>query len=289
MHSIYTEACELWIPARNVIAKQWAEKYGYPFPLPDSDQLARVSQFLAIKEGDKRVPKDLLSNELRKIRTPNFHLAEYGNTPPAVLADLNLPIYITTNYDHFLEEALNVKGKGAISDFCRWSEDLVDYASEYEINSKLYDKDADFYHKIWSGNPLVFHLYGDIKYPSSMVLTKEDYDNFVIFLNKKEFSNSAVPLPIRRLINSKELLLIGYAIDEPMPLDLSVIFQTVITSGRDRRKKGIIVSGNTNIRDEVVKKYLEDYTNQILNLDVYWGDSFSFLKELRSRLGSLEY
>jgi len=122
--------------------------------------------------------------QLARIYIPDFRLAEFRNTPPAVLADLNLPIYITTNYDHFIEEALKSRGKEPISDFCRWSEDLIEYAFENEVNSKLYDKDADY--KPTPKNPLVFHLYGDIDHPSSIVLTKKDYDDFVIFLNTRE-------------------------------------------------------------------------------------------------------
>jgi len=73
------------------------------------------------------------------IMPPDFGLDEFRNTPPAVLAVFNLPIYITTNYDHFVEEALKSRGKAPISDFCRWNEDLVDYANENEINPMLYE------------------------------------------------------------------------------------------------------------------------------------------------------
>ena len=126
-------ACKPWIPAANVIANLWAQKYQYPFPW-FKDQLPRVAQFSATKQGSKEVPKEELSNELRKIKAPDFTLAEYRNTPSVVLADLNLPIYITTNYDHFIEEALRIRGKEPISEFCRWSEDLVEYANENEMN-----------------------------------------------------------------------------------------------------------------------------------------------------------
>lgn len=85
-----------------------------------------------------------MSREIKRVQIPNFYLGGFRNTPPAVLADLNLPIYITTNYDHFMEEALKSRGKQPISDFCGWNEDLVEYASENEINSKLYEKDGDY-------------------------------------------------------------------------------------------------------------------------------------------------
>ena len=55
--------------------------------------------------------KDLIS----KIEPPNFRGEEYKYTPHAVLADLNLPTYLTTNYDEFLEEALKARDKNLIA------------------------------------------------------------------------------------------------------------------------------------------------------------------------------
>ena len=98
------EACKQWIPLDSDIARRWAKEYDYP--LQDSDQLSRVAQFLAIKQEDNMIAKEILSNEFKYIKPPDFDLGEYRNTPHVVLADLNLPIYITTNYDHFIEEAL---------------------------------------------------------------------------------------------------------------------------------------------------------------------------------------
>ena len=49
----------------------------------------------------------------KKRKVPDFSLPEYQNTVYAMLADLNLPIYVTTNYDHFMESALESKGEGS--------------------------------------------------------------------------------------------------------------------------------------------------------------------------------
>ena len=66
---------------------------------------------MAIENEDELFPKDILSSELNKIKPPDFSLEENRNTPYAVLADLNLPIYITTNYDYSMEAALESRGK----------------------------------------------------------------------------------------------------------------------------------------------------------------------------------
>jgi hypothetical protein len=295
------KACTPWIPEANLIAERWAQKYDYPLRLnlverTDDwwtwlpDQLSQVAEFLAIQEEDKHFPKILLCKELAVIKPPDFRLAEFRNSPPAVLADLNLPIYITTNYDHFIEEALKSRGKEPVTDFCRWSEDLVEYANENEINPQIYKEGSGYKPK--PKNPLVYHLYGDIDHPSSMVLTKKDYDDFVIFLNKEEYSRHVLPLAIRREIISKNLLFVGYTLNVfGFSLDFSAIFQTVVRSSESRVKKGILqimmIPGPyfKNDKEDRVKKYLEQYTNLFTNLDVYWGDPYMFSEELRNAMG----
>lgn len=201
--------------------------------------MARVSQFLAIKEGDDVYPKELLSKELKQIKAPNFELGQFRDTPPAVLADLHLPIYITTNYDHFIEEALESRGMEPVSDFCRWSEDLVEYAKENEINPTIYAEQTDY--RPTSSMPLVYHLYGDMYHPQSMVLTEKDYIDFVIFLNKED-EKKVLPHAIRKQLNLTKLLFVGYGLDEAgFSLDFSVIFQTVLNSRDPKKLKGVCV------------------------------------------------
>jgi hypothetical protein len=72
-----------FLPFKSEIANEWAKEYDYP--LEDSSKLEVVAQFLAVKEGYKEVPKYLLSEKLRGIKPPDFNLAEYRNTPPAVI------------------------------------------------------------------------------------------------------------------------------------------------------------------------------------------------------------
>ena len=275
------EVCQPWIPLGNDTASKWAIENNYP--LEDSYQLSRVAQFLTI-QYDSTVTKDKLKSELESISPPDFSIETLRDEPLAVLADLNLPIYITTNYDHFLEAALRKKGKEPISDFCRWSEELKEYADDYEINSNLYNKDSGL--QITSATPLVYHLHGDIDHPLSMVLTEKDFIDFVIFLNK-ENETKVLPLEIRKKINSEHLLFIGYSLYD---ISFSVIFQTVISSGKaNRQSVGLCVQLQTQqaankINVENAREYLEKYTKEMFNLYVYPGNAKKFSQELRRQL-----
>jgi hypothetical protein len=275
------EVCQPWIPLGKEVAIKWAKENKYP--LRDSYQLSRVAQFLTI-QTDSNSTKYKLESELKKINAPNFATDENRNEPLAILAELNLPVYITTNYDHFLEKALRDRGKEPISDFCRWNEDLVEYANDNEINTKLY-KNREM--NISSANPLVYHLLGDMSHPISMVLTEKDFIDFVIFLNKED-EKRILPLAIRKKINSEHLLFIGYSLYD---ISFTVIFQTVINPGKATHSPGISVQlmstkddNNMDIDDDKAREYLADYTKAMFNLYVFPGSAKKFSKELRVQL-----
>ena len=169
-----------WIPV-----SEWAIDMAKDndYPLEDSSQLSRVAQFVAIADGSEMTPKNILSRKLEKVRAPDFSLEKNRYTPYAVLADLNLPIYITTNYDRFLEDALRSKGKNPLSEYCLWNDNL----------KKNVDDKPSAFNKEYvpdESKPLVYHLHGDLNTPESMVLTQKDFIDFVVYLSKE---SDAVP------------------------------------------------------------------------------------------------
>ena len=123
------EAHIRWIPSNRNVAIKWAEEYGYPFD--DRYELPQVAQYMAITSNNDMYPKKYLSKILRSIPPPDFSLPEYKNTVYAILADLNLPIYITTNYDHLMEQALINKGKDPKSEFCRWNKKVIEFTRQW--------------------------------------------------------------------------------------------------------------------------------------------------------------
>jgi SIR2-like domain len=282
------EVCQPWIPRGQDIASKWAIENNYP--LEDSYQLSRVAQFLAIEYNDNAYPKKKLKSEIESISPPNFSIEQLRNEPLAVLADLNLPVYITTNYDHFLEEALKSKGKIPISDFCRWSKELKEYADDYEINSNLYNKDRGL--QITSATPLVFHLFGDMIHPLSMVLTEKDFIDYMLFLNQQN-KTRVLPLEIRKKINSEPPLFIGYPLYDK---SFFMIFQTIINSDKTYPQPVGISVGielmplyyNNKINVEKVREYFEKYTKEMFKLNVFPGSAKKFSEELREELARLD-
>lgn len=78
-------------PKAGEIARAWAD--GDRYLLTDCDDLARVAQFLAVKV-DRAEPRQRILEVIRKTAAPDFSDV---HEPHRVLADLGLPLYITTN------------------------------------------------------------------------------------------------------------------------------------------------------------------------------------------------
>ena len=279
------EASLQWIHLDD-IAGNWSKEYDYP--LEDSNELSRVAQFYAITSGRDVIPKNELSEMLKKIEPPDFSLDNYKNTPYSVLAEPKLPIYITTNYDHFMEAALI--RRQPISDFCRWNKDLLkdeiytDLAGNFrKVNfsfsetklSSVLDQASDY--KPTEDRPLVYHLYGDMAAPESMVLTERDYFDFVINLNKNDRRTVLHPI-IYRIIPATPLLLIGYRLGS---ISYEILFRSICA---ESQLYNILVlpqlSSSKYIR---AQEYLDKYAKDVFSANTFWNEPYEFSKELRSR------
>ena len=121
-------------------------------------------------------------------------------------------------------------------------------------------------------------------YPKSMVLTETEYLKFMIELNKNE---EVIPTLIRRKLPKSSLFFIGYSIDD---INFRAIFQGLLNflsflSPEERRINIAVqipptISNNNQIK---LQKYLEQYTNNLFQLRVYWGATSEFISELDKR------
>ena len=113
-------ACSEKIPVSSQIANEWAKKYDYP--MEDSNDLTRVAQFVAVTEEDAMIPKEEICKKIKEqLKEVTQKYFENPDEPHGVLADLPLPIYITTNYDDLMVRTLKSHGKTPIQEICRWN------------------------------------------------------------------------------------------------------------------------------------------------------------------------
>ncbi len=161
--------CAGKIPVGSQIASEWTKKYDYP--MVDSYDLIRVAQFVAVSV-DAMTPKEEMCKkitEMLKEIAPSYF--DFPDEIHGVLADLPLPVYITTNYDNLLVQALKSRGKIPIQEYCRWNKSLKK------------SKRASLDYVPTPEKPLVFHLHGTYEKSESLVLTEDDYLDFLVAIS----------------------------------------------------------------------------------------------------------
>jgi SIR2-like protein len=264
-------------PVRSEIAREWATKYGYP--LQDAGDLARVAQFIAT-ENDPLFPKDEIINRFKAIQSPDL---TNPDEPHRVLADLPLPVYITTNYDDSMMRALGNKYVGDTEvphkdprrELCRWNEHILAPRSVFE---------SDFESSV--ANPVVFHLYGHTEAPQSLVLTEDDYLDFLASVSRDQ---NLIPARIQQALTLGCLLFLGYRLTD---LDFRVLLRSLVSylkknryfSSKAHVSIQVVAVGDTidQAQTELIEKYLSKYCGR-LDIEVGWGTCREFVSELRRR------
>lgn len=279
------------------IARRWAEKYKFPLEPHRSEHLSQAAQYLAVKL-DPNFPCDDLLDQMQQellIRysdalsaderrgTLEDMFAAVGrirrqdeSDPYRVLAELPFPVYITTNFTNLLEEALRATGKQPVTELCRWNEDTEQLTS-------MYDDEPNYQPTVEL--PLVYHLFGMISEPDSLVITEDNYFDYLIGLTKNK---ELIPPPVGDLLKKNGLLFLGL---QPDDWDFRILLRSLETlwDARKRRKHisisvQITPDKNHRIQDPgLTRRYLEDYF-QKADIDIYWGTVADFTRDLLEQM-----
>ena len=235
------------------LADAWAEEVGYP--LADRERLARVALYyrvvdcsddrsaktgylnwlkdalLFLAADDPLVDPDALDEQTAEIEQSTFAdiAAELGYPRPLpgqadtldVLARLKLPIYVTTSYFDFLERAIQANGRTPRTQICFWSGEPLHYLDDEHRPDPTFAPTPE--------TPLVYHLFGLEAYPESLVLTEDDYLDFLAIVSRDAHQQQQPILPwyLRKALTQSSLLLLGYRLRD---WDFRVLFRGLINS-----------------------------------------------------------
>jgi hypothetical protein len=255
------------LPLASDIASAWARDYDYPFD--DTQDLARVAQFVSTEYAPNYIKRELVK-AFKQNSVPDAFFGD-PDEPHRVLARLPLPVYLTTNYDDLMVRALERAGKQPQRELCRWHDLRME---ENALRRGLSPTPAA---------PLVFHLHGHTDTPESLVLTEDDYLEFLVRISKDE---NLIPPRIQQACAGTTLLFLGYKLAD---WDFRVLFRT-LNSYLARSVRNAHVSVQLlPVRDETpdeqrakAQRYLDKYFN-IDNISVYWGTCRQFIADLRRR------
>jgi len=300
------------------IGESWAASDQVGYPMNDADNLARVAQYHQVTAGNpEKAKRDFLDFMVQGLlgfaqstdtaaaaiiedknlgATPDLLftdlVSELGYPPlqtgeedlMTLLAKLRLPIYITTSYYDFLERALIADGRKRVrSEVCTWSGQISKIDRQYLPEPTEPTPDE----------PLVFHLFGMERYPHTMVLSVDDYLNFLvnIFLRETDAKTSQskgapppIPAYLWERIVELPLLIMGFRLHD---WDFQVLYRGIVTAkpAVAQRDAGVVIqvkpdqqNGFTN--PQRAEQYLRDYLSQEANFRVEFLTPDEFIVKL---------
>jgi hypothetical protein len=200
--------------------------------------------------------------------------------PHVLLARMPIRNYLTTNYDPFMSIALERTPLGATGGIfrkprrerCRWHEtdEPPDHSSGYD-SAGTYEE------------PLVFHLFGEDRAWSSLVLTEDDYLDYLRNVNwSSDEKPWRIPLQLRSELTESMLLFLGF---RAFDLSFRVLFKAVILNLQRVRQDSryAVLQMDPGESPEQERRELQQFlNNDLLNwkVNVVWGSVQEFLSTL---------
>jgi hypothetical protein len=283
------------------LTKVWADSINYP--LPDDSNLARVAQYFQVYEKKNQVALakeeylDFLKGYFLNPASPDSVAPQtFGKKfsdivsesplfpdeqqdPLQKLANLPLPIYITTSCFDFLERALQLAGKQAVrTQVCSWSGGK---ASGADLPDPDFEPSAE--------KPVVYHLFGLENYPTTLVLSEDDYMDWQTSVTEdllQPMTNTTppgIPLRLRDALSEKQskLMILGYNLQD---WEFRVLFRFILRfrRGEDLRESTVIQleprPKNTEYA-ETARGYLQKYF-EIRKSNVKWSKAETYIHRL---------
>ncbi len=244
---------------------------------PEWANLEQVAEYINVESKDgsraKEAAAEYINNRLRR------PVENAAADPHVTLAQLAQPIYLTTNYDNLLKQAFG--DREIVRETCRWNSTLLNLRSA-----------MDGKYEPTRAKPLVFHLHGLTEMPKSMVLSEDDYLDFLVNLSRDLASvpkRPMLPICVRDALKNFTLLFVGYSLKD---INFRVILRGLLGPLLpSERCMSLTVqfhnSGSTSPEEEArLRAYLEEYFGWTMRLQVYWGTASDFMRELQTRLAA---
>jgi hypothetical protein len=195
-------------PTGSELAKEISKSLGDVFKDEPGVNLSRVAQYKEVK-SDRQALMYILKSQVKEGKKPSPILYD--------LAQLPFSYILTTNYDQLFEDALKAVGKQI---------NLGVYKSERGGQTTNFSRS-----EISSDTPFLYKIHGDIDDMNSIVITDEDYIQFILRMSDKDDYNP-VPKAFTDALATKSVLFIGYRL---MDYNLRLLFKT-IRWGKDDQK-----------------------------------------------------
>lgn len=280
--------------SRDALAARWAKKYSFPLAPYATEDLPEVAQYISIDQSRFLVHDELeqsLKQELlhrfglqltpaqqkaeltELVRAVGALTRQNARDPHVVLANLPFPVYITTNPDSLLIDALKAAGKEPQVELCQWNDQMTTQSLAQSNSAYVPDEK----------HPLVYCLFGQYSDPDSQVITEDDYFDYLIGVTSNK---DLIHHEVKRKLSDSALLFLGFQLDD---WNFRVLYRSIMSQqGSERRKNLPHIAAQIDpeegrlIEPERARKYLENYFGSA-DISIYWGSAEDFIKDLEKQ------
>lgn len=189
--------------------------------------------------------------------------------PLLLLANLPFKIILTTSPFTFIEDALRCAKKEPRTEVCCWIKELKDTIPT-TIDDRYQPNDRE---------PLVYHLLGLDRYVDSLVLSEDDYLDYLGNLceGQGDQSKDFVPALVRKAF-SDDLIVLGFRLDS---WAFRVLYAGLIKRSGKVEDRGVCEIQLPDLDEE--RAYLQDYLEREAKFQVFWGSLEEYARqELRT-------
>jgi hypothetical protein len=199
--------------------------------------------------------------------------------PHQALAAMPFSLYLNTNVDNLMAEALQEHAAGAaagkkapVVEVCPWNESTEGLESVFtEDPKRSFEPEA----------PLVYHLFGKVDVPDSLVITQDDYFDALLATSGRKL----LPQAVRKALTGSSLLFIGFQIDD---WNFRVLFRSIMNlEGHRGLRRYTHVAVQIDPDEQrfhnprAARRYLTRYFGATeVRISIYWGSADDFVREL---------
>jgi hypothetical protein len=282
------------VGSRRDMARSFAKEFEFPLAQHLRDDLPQVAQFVRVTAGSLTLRDRLRGHVDKRLRDAlgsglaegTFELDELFAAvwdardqavpdPHELLAAMDCSIYVTAHPSKLLEHALRAAGKRPVSEVCRWKLDITD---EDWPCSPFDEADGEPFRPS-AEQPLVFHVFGLLQWPDTLVITEDDFFKFLIDVTSQR--DTKVPGVVRSALADSALLVLGFQLDD---WDFRTLWQALMSQEGNRRLRNYKhVAAQVDPAGSVVspaasREYLTEYFGResTPSLGLFWGSVADF-------------
>ncbi len=282
------------------LAKDLADYKKFPLSSPDRADLAKVAQFLTITEGPDatfKTVQDLIRQNAQAAYPQTAPLEDFdsifgkiaeleANNPRfalQIVSHLPLKTFVDASSTPLLFHSLKAAGKQPIVNEISWR------ALKGSPPPVAVETDE---RKLDTQNPVVYNFFGTCDTTNNWVLTEDDFFDFTVRTSQYKL----IPSHVSRVFSEKSLLFLGFSLDS---WTFRALFRMIMlqegTKGLQQGKTHIGVqldpedsrySDPERARQYLIEYFKSDKRGSVgePEIEVYWGSSADFLRELALQL-----